>query len=287
MSPEPEATLTPAERRARDAVRALPRPEADAAFRARLQREFVSGGIASPAREGAGARRPVRAETGRGPSRPWTGWAAPLTWAAAAVIVVASVIGLNRGARWQVSGVRGTGIAIVDRRPIPLEHLDQLSLALHAGAGVEVPVGADVELALPGELMMEATSGTKLVLPGAPGHWFGRRTAGRIMSEGELRITTGPSFHGARLELETPEARIQVTGTTLAVICEPQGTCVCVLEGKVQVGPRTGAMAEVTGGRRRYLFKDGRAPEMADMRRPERGPLGELREQLERSPAGR
>src|SRR5439155_21705240 len=97
MSPEPEATLTPAERRARDAVRALPRPEADAAFRARLQREFVSGGIASPAREGAGARRPGRAETGRGPSRPWAGWAAPLSWAAAAVIGVACVLGLNVG----------------------------------------------------------------------------------------------------------------------------------------------------------------------------------------------
>jgi ferric-dicitrate binding protein FerR (iron transport regulator) len=81
-----------------------------------------------------------------------------------------------------------------------------------------------------------------------------------------MRVTTGASFKGARLSLVTPEAAIEVTGTTLAVICEPTGTCVCVHEGVVRVGPRGGDMLAVPAGRRRYIFNDGRAPELAEIR---------------------
>jgi hypothetical protein len=61
------------------------------------------------------------------------------------------------------------------------------------------------------------------------------------------------------------------------VICEPQGTCVCVLEGRVMVGPKDGTMERVDGGHRRYVFADGRPPEMAEMRPTEHSPLGEMR----------
>jgi len=55
---------------------------------------------------------------------------------------------------------------------------------------------------------------------------------------GEIRVTTGPSFPGAHLDVSTPVAAIEVSGTTFAVILEPHGTCVCVLEGTVKVGRR-------------------------------------------------
>jgi len=93
-----------------------------------------------------------------------------------------------------------------------------------------------------------------------------------------VRAVTGPAFHGARLAVETPEARVEVTGTTLAIICEPTGTCVCVLDGRVRVGTRGGAgMADVSAGRRRYVFSDGRPDESAAMRPNEHVALGEFR----------
>ena len=71
---------------------------------------------------------------------------------------------------------------------------------------------------------------------------------------------------------------MQVTGTTLAVICEDQGTCVCVFEGTVRVGARGAAPEAVTNGRRRFVFHDGRPPESAEIRVVERAELGRFRE---------
>jgi len=70
---------------------------------------------------------------------------------------------------------------------------------------------------------------------------------------------------------------VEVTGTTLAVICEPAGTCVCVFEGVVHVGAKGAAAEAVPGGRRRYVFSDGRPPEVADIRPAEIGKLGSFR----------
>ena len=276
MSHEPPETLTPGEARARDALRQLPRPEADPAFRARLKREFVSGSITSLL--GDAARRAAGAGSGRVVRGPWAAWAPRLAWAAAAAaIVAASVLAINHGPRWQVSGVTGSGIAVVGQRPIPLEHVAELAQALRPGLRIQVPPGASLELTAPGTLMIQVAAGTEMVLPESPGRWFGRRVTAEVR-RGELRITTGASFHGARLAVNTPEARVEVTGTTLAVICEPMGTCVCALEGRVGVAARGASMEMVTGGHRRFVFNDGRPPEMAEMRATERAPLGELRQ---------
>jgi ferric-dicitrate binding protein FerR (iron transport regulator) len=98
------------------------------------------------------------------------------------------------------------------------------------------------------------------------------------LATGEIRIATGPDFRGARLTIATPEARVEVTGTTLAVIREPAGTCVCVMQGNVRVGAGSGAMERIEAGRRIYVFNDGRPPERAEMRPTEVAPLGELME---------
>jgi ferric-dicitrate binding protein FerR (iron transport regulator) len=287
--------LTMPEQRARAAVRQLPRPEADPAYRARLRREFVSGTLTSPLGLDGGVASDIAgtvpsqeldrgvSDRGRVVRGPLNEWARPLAWAAAAVIMVVGVGRLNRGPEWRLGRTVGDGIAVVDRRAIPLEHGSELAAALHPGATIQVPPGSQIEVLTPGGMMIQLTGGAEVVLPRSPGRWFGRSVTADLR-HGELRITTGASFDGARLAVNTPEAHVEVTGTTLAVICEPAGTCVCVLEGRVAVGTRVGDMAEVEGGRRRYVFSDGRAPETDDMRDPEREPLGALRRDFESSP---
>ncbi|OGF15746.1 MAG: hypothetical protein A2W00_01960 [Candidatus Eisenbacteria bacterium RBG_16_71_46] len=251
------------EARARDAVRALPRPEADAGFRERLRSEFASGRIEAAHPRLAGGGRARRAVV-------WL--AAPV--AAAALLLAVSV--LNQGPRWRVTAVSGEGIAVVDRRAVPLGHVEELARRIHAGAEVEWPAGASIEITSPGALAVEIEGETLTRVPTPPGRWFGREVAAGL-SRGELRITTGPAFRGARLVVRTPEASVEVVGTTLGVICEPQGTCVCVLEGRVRVGPLGGAMAAVEQGRLRYTFRDGRPPVDAEMRPVERVELARLR----------
>src|SRR5439155_21228184 len=95
MTHEPTETLTPAEARAREAVRSLSRPQADSAFRARLKREFEAGSITSPyARRGrrSSEQAPSR-ESGMGRlvRGRWSRWA-PLVWAAAAAFLITSGI---------------------------------------------------------------------------------------------------------------------------------------------------------------------------------------------------
>lgn len=259
--------LSPEQERARAAVRGLPRPVPDAAFRARLRQEFVSGAIAP-----ADPVKPLVLPWHRRPATRWAGAAL----AAAAAFVVVSL--LNQAPAWRMNSVTGDGIVIVDGVPVPTAHADDLARRLRTGALIQVPAGVQIEIASHGQLAVQFTPGTEASIPSAPGRWFRRAGSAEIRS-GELRITTGAAFRGARLALETPEARIEVTGTTFAVICEPSGTCLCVLEGRVRMGGRgAAAMAEVVEGRRRFVFADGREDEAAEMRHTEHAPLGEFRD---------
>ena len=60
------------------------------------------------------------------------------------------------------------------------------------------------------------------------------------------------------------------------MICEPTGTCVCVFEGVVDVAAMGGTTEPVSAGRRRFVFNDGRAPVVAEMRPGEHDRLGEM-----------
>lgn len=271
MSDRPEP-LTPDQERARAALLGLEAPPARPEFRKALARDFASGAFAEP--RTAPAHDVGRA---RGPS--WWSWPV-LRWALAPVAMTALAIALvigDRGARWEVMSASGTGIAVVDDRPIPMAHLDDLRRALHAGARLRVPEDSEIEIASRGNLAFHVAPGTDLTLPPAPGRWFDRSVESEIRS-GEMRVTSGSGFHGARLTIRTPEAMVRVTGTTFAVIREPAGTCVCVLEGTVVVGTGGGAMVEVPKGERRFVFNDGRAPESAAIRDTEIAPLGAFRE---------
>jgi hypothetical protein len=257
--------LTPDEARAREAVRGLERPRATTAFRERLKRDFVSGRI--------GERRVLELPLAWHRRLAWRLALAPVALAALAMTVVLA----NRGPAWTVLTIAGDGVAIVDRTPVPLTHGEELGRRLHPGARLTVPAAAEIELATAGGMVIQVTGGTEFTLPTSPGRWFGRRTIGALRA-GEIRVTTGPAFHGARMRLDTPEAVVEVAGTTLAVIREPVGTCVCVYDGVVKVGARGAAAERVTSGRRRFVFNDGRPPELADIRPVENQSLGVFRD---------
>jgi ferric-dicitrate binding protein FerR (iron transport regulator) len=137
-----------------------------------------------------------------------------------------------------------------------------------------------LDLASRGTLAIQMAGGTDAVLPRAPGRWANRTVSAEIAT-GEWRITTGERFPGARLVVSTPTAHVEVTGTTLAVICEPSGTCVCVYEGHVQVGRDASDMVSVDHGRRRYLYADAAHTPLDDAMLPREVPaLGSFCESM-------
>jgi ferric-dicitrate binding protein FerR (iron transport regulator) len=259
---------TPEEARARDAVRALSRPVTREEFRARLRRAFIAG---TP--ESAAPAIVLRLPWHR---RATTRWAAA-AFAAAAAFVIAFVA--NRAPEWKLESVHGDGVVVVDGAPVPTAHVEDLARRMKPGAFVQLPAEVQLELVSHGTLAVQITAGTHASVPSLPGRWFARRAVAEVR-EGEIRVTTGSAFHGARLAIETPEARVAVVGTTFAVICEPAGTCVCVMEGRLMVGSRGGSMSPVMAGHRRYVFADGRPEESADMRASEHEPLGDLLERM-------
>lgn len=276
MNDEPESDDI---RRAREALSALPAPAAaDPAFRARMRREFAAGTLA-PAADPA----PLRAEPLGGPERivplPRSRRARPLVWgwavaAAAAVAIIVPV--LNRGPAWSVVSVTGAGSIVVDDRPVRTSDRASLAALLVPGARVHVPGDGMLAIASKGMLAIQMAGGTEAVVPRVPGRWFGREVDGTIAA-GEWRITTGAGFPGSRFAISTPVAHVMVTGTTLAVICAPEGTCVCVYEGHVLVGRGPSDMATVLAGRRRFVYADSSHASLNDaMLPPERPALGDF-----------
>ncbi len=267
---------------ARNVLRGTPAPPPASAYRVRLKEAFRSGAIEHPAEgstEHAVRQVPVVPLPRRRQSAVWTGFAV-----AAAIVVVVLAGVLNQGPAWRVTAARGDGGILLDGQSIAAADpaggrgAAVIGRRVSPGVRIEVPAGAELNLMADGVISMQLTGGTDLIVPPTPPRWFGRRSDLHVR-QGEIRVTTGPAFHGARLAVTTPDALLHVTGTTFAVILEPTGTCVCVFEGSVQVGRRSGAsMAPVSEGNRRYIFRDGRAPEDDSMRDVERDKLSMFRE---------
>ena len=257
MTESSHEDLPPEAERARRALRTQEPPRANAAFRERLREEFVWGRLG--ATEERAAERPERSHRG---ARPWFRQPLPrlAAFAAAAMLAVFVADFANRGPAWTILEASGTGVILVDGDPIPIDQTDLLAERIRPGVEVELPPSGKLEILSARTLLIELTPGTRLTIPPPPPRYFSRN-AELWTRAGLLRLTTGPSFRGARLDVHTPDAMTRVTGTTLAVIMEPMGTCVCVLEGEVQVGRGSGGpMMAIGSGRRGYVFRDGSPP---------------------------
>lgn len=229
------------------------------------------GRAPEPVPAAPGPPRPVRENQDLHTRRPWLyrPWPRLAAAVAAGMLVVFLVNMANRGPVWTVLEASGTGEILFDGDPIPVAHKEILAERLRPGVEVEVPEGATMEILSAKTLLVELTPGTKLTIPEPPPRFFGRN-AELWTRGGLLRLTTGPAFAGARFDIHTPDAMTRIAGTTIAVIMEPMGTCVCVLEGKAMVGRQSGgAMMAVGPGRRAFVFRDGSPLETNSIRETE------------------
>lgn len=260
---------TPEERAARDALRSLPRARLEAESRARLKHEFETGVIRS--------------------GRPSPRWMGVVIAAAATVLLYISLSAINAGPRWQIAQCTGDGVIEISDQSAPAAEAHRLQEFLRVGTRIRVSGDAQLVLVCPGTMAFQVTSGAEVTLPPAPGRWF-RRAVECEARAGEVRVVTGPSFHGGRLRIAAPAATIDVVGTTLAVIASPHETCLCVLDGAATMTGRDGLVAEVHGGERRTVYQAPRAPLVESILPMERMKLEMLREQVapilkDRSPA--
>lgn len=256
---------------ARDAVRGLSAPAPDPAFRARLRREFTAGTLA------ARARRVVPLPAWRRPAF------VPAALAAAAALV--AVFALGRAPRWELTAWDGGGAVTVDGREVTAGDGAALLAALHPGARVTTSAGTQLALRGGRDLAIVATPNSAFALPALPGRWWSRALAAGV-DTGEVRFTTGAGFHGAKLMVATGEAHVLVTGTTLAVIRDAHGTCVCLYEGHLRMGRVGGDMEPLDPGNRRVIYRDGRPNLQQPLEPGERMKLRMLRD-AERAPLGR
>ena len=250
------------------ALRRIPRRGAPLEFHARLRGQFVRDEIPE--------RAPRERAVGR---RLALGAVAAVGGIAAALLLVAGP--LNLGPAWKLTAATGTGTATIDGHLVPLGAPAALAHRLHPGAEVVLPPEAQLDLELPGIAVMQITGGTRATVPGHRGRWFGRSVTASLTS-GELRLSTGPAFAGTRLTVVTPRARAVVTGTTLAVLCNRDTSCVCVFEGRVAMIGGVGSDT-VRAGFRRTVFPDGRQPLLEPIRPMEAMKLGMLREAAHRT----
>jgi hypothetical protein len=200
---------------------------------------------------------------------------------AAIVAWLVVLAGLNQAPPWTALPSAGSGNVIVNGVSVPVRDYHRLTSRLGPGARVRLESDQDLDILSSGVLGLQLTPGTEAVLPAAPGRWFGRSVVARV-DRGSLRVTTGLRFDGAHLAIITPDATIRLTGTTVAVIAEPGGTCVCVLDGTADVKASRGGVVHVPAGTRCDIARNGnKAPREGEIRGAERPKLQDLRDRLQ------
>jgi len=235
----------PDEERVAGLVRGLADAGADASFRDRLRTAFVAGDLGEVAEP-----EPARPRRER---QTWMRWLAPALAAAALVLMIGV---LNQGPSVEVLATAGTGSVTVDGRAIELSDTETLTRALRAGSRLEVSPDATLDLVKKNVSMYEIVGGTQMTLPGSPGRWFNKAVDCSLFV-GEMRLKTGVNFPGSTLRVYTPDGMVVVTGSLLSVQVDAGGTCVCVLEGLVEVGVDESDLEAVTPGNRKIMLKDG------------------------------
>jgi ferric-dicitrate binding protein FerR (iron transport regulator) len=188
--------------------------------------------------------------------------------AAAAAAVALYWLGSWPTAHWSVATAEraelGDGTPLIEAttfRHAAVRTLIDGELDARLGDFIRVLVGPDAEVEL----------------PPAAGRWIGRRRLLRVEA-GDIFATTGGRKLPFELVIETAETRTRILGTTFAVRCNELGTCVCLLEGRIEVAaPDGGSRTELLPDGRVQFFEDGRPPMLQPLSPAERRMLEELR----------
>ncbi len=205
-------------------------------------------------------------------------------WGWIALLVVAAVLiaVLRYGPRatswrlWHVHGAagellwNGTAYAAADS--------GALRAALRGGGTFELGPAAELEFVHGGDVSIQLLPETAGRVSGPP-----RRLSERLVTmrleRGGARFSTGVRFRGARLEVETPDTRVRISGTTASVFVSLEGTSVCALEGEATMQDRDGASGVVAGGGRRLVYRDRRPAVSLELDGAEREHLGRFLDQ--------
>jgi len=260
------------ERQIQELIRSLPEYEGEVAGRERLRADFVAGtlgeaeGDASAA--GAGGAAPAKV--------------VPMRRGLIGLAIAASLLALffvwPRGPQWSVMGVAGEGTVIVNgTRYASANAVADLPKTLPPGTKLRVEGETMLDIATPGVIAIQMAPGSEMEVPGR-GRMPGGATYTGKVAQGEVRFVTGENFPGSRLELDAPAAHVVVTGTTFAVITDADTTCVCVLDGEVQMVAGDGAREAVKGGTRRTLYRETGQAHLEEILPMERMKLQMLRD---------
>ncbi|MFN0149658.1 MAG: FecR domain-containing protein [bacterium] len=251
-------------------VRDLPDEPLDPAFRARLRSEFAGGTI----ERGEFARASDLGRSGAPAPRlrRFAGLAI-----AATILLVSTAMLLNRGPAWTVTGCDGVGEIALGDTTIHVERAQQLAIRLRPGTVLRTDGTAQLDIRCAGQVIMQVAPGSEIASPSSAGRWFARSSRCDVR-RGELRVVTGDGFHGAHLTIDAPRARIDVVGTTLAVIASPDSTCLCVLDGVASIVAAGGQAAEVRGGERASILAPSSEPRREQILAMERMKLEMLRD---------
>jgi hypothetical protein len=160
--------------------------------------------------------------------------------AAAGILAIGFVVLESPAPRWKVVHVPEGSVVKIDGKAAPVDDTSALARSLSRAKEIEVEHG-DLVLQIDDLVLFEADEGTRVAFEGFDRRGSGTEYSVRVPS-GRLRAVTGPSFPGHTMKVEADLVDATVTGTAFAVDYEDHGTCVCCLEGEVQVsGPAIGA----------------------------------------------
>lgn len=265
MMDERHSNVAEQERRIREAIRSTGDVRAETAFRARLKREFIDGTISAPA---------LRQEEPRTRTMPRWWWI--LVPAAAAVLLFA--LFLPRPApSWVVQAVHGEGQIEIDGQTLATGEPDLLARALGSGGSVRLPEGVSLDLRLDDLMLLALVAGTDAAVPAPPEPG----TEGPLIAEvraGDLMVKTGPGFPGTELHILTTDGRTEIVGSVVSVYKGDGYTCVCVLEGKAQVGADEEHLEAISQGMLKIMFGDGSPSIVADIAAKHKADLEQFNE---------
>lgn len=206
-----------------------------------------------------------------------------LRWRAlalAAATLAIALVGwhlLRETTPWSVLAGTGSGEIQIDGTRFAVADRPRWSALVRPGAIVSTGPGVELELTCGDAILLVITEKTAVTVPDEPGRYVGRTSTLRL-DRGEIRATTGPGFPGMEFRVEAKEASAAMTGTTIAVIRNDQGTCLCVLEGSAALAVPNAEPVPVTPAQRRLVFGDGAPPRTEAILDMERMKLQMLRD---------
>ena len=191
------------------------------------------------------------------PPPPSRGYRA-IVWLAAAAAIVLVTFLVPEPDRWRV--VLDGQLALDEETFGPGEE-DRLAAELESSGWIESQAER-VRFTLAGALELELAPGSSLHFPPLP-ELDGLRPLDFELARGEAYLRTLASYPGNPILVHTDGADVALSGTTVGILVDGAGTCVCVAEGTARVTSARGS-EDVSSLRTLRLGRDGsQEPERA------------------------